>query len=191
MTDAHARIPENFWVVCTNCGDGTKDHRILHDEEESNFEIYPDQRGSKRHREASPSLRGEEHRIPDNVWKMYWETLEAINAGIKTLAGGGLRAIVEAICLDKGIEAGRLYDKIEELAKKQLITPTEALFLHEERFLGNAALHEMSTPSVQDLEDGLGIIEGLISTTYILPSKYERMKQRREARNAAETKPKE
>ena len=49
--------------------------------------------------------------------------------------------------------------------------------------LGNAALHEMETPSVQDIEDGLEIVEGLINTIYILPSKAERLKKRREAKS--------
>ena len=54
--------------------------------------------------------------------------------------------------------------------------------LHEERYLGNASLHELTTPSARDIEDGLGIIEGLINTIYILPSKAKRLKDRREAK---------
>jgi hypothetical protein len=113
---------------------------------------------------------------------MYKETIEAINAGIRTLAGGGLRAVVEAICLDKKITDGNLQKKIEELAKQGFLTKNQAELLHEERYLGNAALHELATPSGQDLEDGLGIVEGLIRTIYILPSKAKRLKERREAK---------
>jgi len=111
---------------------------------------------------------------------MYKETIDALNANIKTLAGGGLRATVEAICLDNQITDGNLQSKIDELAKRSLLTIAQADLLHQERYLGNAALHELTTPSAQDIEDGLRIVEGLINTIYILPSKAKRLKERRE-----------
>jgi hypothetical protein len=118
--------------------------------------------------------------IPTPVWKMYKETINALNANIRTLAGGGLRATVEAICQHYGIKDGNLEKKIDKLAKRNLLTAAQAEFLHLGRFLGNYALHEMETPSPQDLEDGLGIVEGLMNTIYILPSKAERLKKSRE-----------
>jgi hypothetical protein len=154
---------------------------------EGNFKVYPDAPGTAVRRRPAISIGeatgdGGKMLIPDSVWKMYCETIDAINAGIRTLAGGGLRAMVEAICLDKKIEAQNLQKKIEELAKLNLLTASQADLLHEERYLGNAALHAMATPSSQDLEDGLGIIEVLMSTIYILPSKAKRLKERREAK---------
>ena len=115
---------------------------------------------------------------------MYKETIDALNANIRKLAGGGLRATVEAICLDKNIKDGHLQNKIDELVKQQLLTTTQADLLHEERYIGNAALHELETPPAQDIEDGLGIVEGLINTIYILPSKAKRLKERREAKKS-------
>lgn len=120
--------------------------------------------------------------VPEDVWKMYKETIDCFNAKARTLAGGGLRATVEAICLHQGITQGDLQSKIDELAKRSLLTTSQAKLLHEERYIGNAALHEMSTPTAQDLEDGLGIVEGLINTIYVLPSKAERLRKRRESR---------
>jgi hypothetical protein len=57
--------------------------------------------------------------------------------------------------------------------------------LHEERYLGNAALHELATPTAEDIEDGLGIVEVLIEAIYILPAKAQRLKKRREAKTTA------
>jgi hypothetical protein len=128
--------------------------------------------------------------IPEAVWKLYRETNDAVNSNIRTLAGGGLRAVVEAICLDKKISSGNLQQKIETLANQGFLTKTQAELLHEERYLGNAALHELATPSAQDIEDGLGIIEGLINTIYVLPSKAARLKKRREAKKPKMTKSK-
>jgi len=128
--------------------------------------------------------------IPENVWKMYRETIDCLNAKARTLAGGGLRATVEAICLSQGITNGNLQDKINELAKRNLLTPSQAELLHEERYIGNAALHEMSTPTPQDIEDGLRIVEGLINTIYVLPSKAEALRKRRTAKNKSAKKTK-
>lgn len=118
--------------------------------------------------------------IPPDVLKMYEETLAALNASAFTLAGGGLRATVEAICLTQSIGSGSLEKKINSLAHKQLLTSSQAELLHEERYIGNAALHEMTTPAVEDIEDGLQIVEGLINTIYILPEKARRLKKVRE-----------
>ncbi len=154
---------------------------------ETDIRVYPDAPGTTQQR--SPAITQDEATddegkllIPVPVWKMYKETIDALNANIRTLAGGGLRATVEAICLNNKITKGNLQNKIDDLAQKNLFTKAQAELLHEERYIGNAALHELETPSAQDIEDGLGIVEGLINTIYILPSKAKRLKHRREAK---------
>jgi hypothetical protein len=152
---------------------------------EMNFKVYPDAPGTPRQRRASINI-DEAHDstgktlVPDVVWKMYNETLDAHNHGIKTLAAGGLRATVEAICLHNGITNGNLQNKIDELATRNLLTAAQADLFHEERYLGNAALHELETPSSQAIEDGISIVEGLITTIYILPEKAARLRRRRQ-----------
>jgi len=148
--------------------------------EETNFIVHPDAPGAAVRRRAA--IINDDGLVPEAVWKMYCKTIEALNANIRTLAGGGLRAVVEAICIDKKITDGNLQKKIEELAKQGLLTATQTELLHEERYLGNAALHELDTPSADDIEDGLGIVEGLINTIYILPSKAASLKKRRESK---------
>lgn len=154
---------------------------------EHDIKVYPDAPGTTQRKAAAISKDEifDDHGkslIPDSVWKMYMETVDALNANIRTLAGGGLRATVEGICIANGIKDGNLQNKIDELAKQNLLTKSQAELLHEERYLGNAALHELETPSFQDIEDGLGIVEGLINTIYILPSKAKRLKDRRETK---------
>lgn len=119
--------------------------------------------------------------VPENVVKMYRETINALNSGARTLAGGGLRATVEAICIALGITADNLQKKIDELDRQNLLTKAQADLLHEERYIGNAALHELATPSKSDIEDGLQIVEGLINTIYVLPAKAKRLREKREA----------
>jgi hypothetical protein len=131
------------------------------DSQESDLKVYPEVPNPLPRQSAITMF--EEPLIPESVRKMYKETINALNAGSRTLAAGGLRAMVEGICLNNAIKGRNLQEKIDELAMQNLLTKTQAELLHEERYLGNAALHELATPSDQDLEDGLGIVEGLIN----------------------------
>jgi hypothetical protein len=142
-----------------------------------NEEIFPHFQHGRR---SSFDSKSSSLLIPADVLKMYAETLAALNSSALTLAGGGLRATVEAICLNQGITNGSLEKKIDSLVHRQLLTSSQAALLHEERYIGNAALHEMTTPPVDDIEDGLQIVEGLINTIYILPEKAKRLKKVRE-----------
>jgi len=144
------------------------------DVEENVVGVYPD--GSADQQKRGQALDLDEIDLPDKVQRMYLETIKATSVGIMTLAAGGLRATVEAICRDKGVNGGSLENKIDELERLQFLTPSQAELAHEERYLGNAALHELEMPSRQSVEDGLQIVEGLINTIYILPSKAERLR---------------
>ena len=160
------------------------------DSKESGLKVYPEVPNTLRRQSAitmDEAIDDGKPLIPESVWKMYKETINALNAGSRTLAAGGLRAMVEGICLNNAIKGHNLREKIDELAMQNLLTKTQAELLHEERYLGNAALHELATPSNQDIEDGLGIVEGLINTIYILPSKAKRLKERRESNKISPT----
>lgn len=158
------------YVTSTEC-------QIPEYREETDINVYPDLPNRKPNYAAG--IDPTETSIPANVRKMYCETLQALNAGINTLAAGGLRATVEAICIDSGLVKGSLQTKIDELARKNLLTVSQADLLHEERYLGNAALHELETPPFQAIVDGLHIVEGLINTIYILPIKATRLRDAR------------
>jgi hypothetical protein len=149
----------------------------------SNFRVYPDAPKEER-RPVDFQL------FPPDVAKMYLETIKCFNAGSATLAGGGLRAIVEAICKDKGIKVRSLEGKIDELVVQGFLAKNQADLLHEERYIGNDALHEMKTPTARDLEDGLTIIEGLLSTIYVLPVHAGRLKKKRASQIPAPSVPK-
>jgi hypothetical protein len=125
--------------------------------------------------------------IPMQVWKMYKETIDALNANIRRSRAEAYELLWKQFVWTRKSEKGGLQTKIDQLTKQKLFTAAQAELLHEERYLGNAALHEMETPTAQDIEDGLRIVEGLINTIYILPSKAKRLKQRREIKTVRET----
>ena len=117
--------------------------------------------------------------LPEAIGRIYKETVITFNAGALILAGGGLRAIVEALCQDKNVPGGNLQDKIDNLVSQGFLAAPQAELLHEERYLGNAALHEIVAPSKLDVRDGFDIIDTLLTTIYILPEKARRLRLKR------------
>lgn len=126
--------------------------------------------------------------FPDTVGKIYKETISSLNAGAPTLASIGLRALVEAICIDQKCQSDKLHEKIDELVTIGLLSKKQAGFLHLHRFMGNAAAHELETPTSREIDSALDIIENLLKTIYELPEKargLERAQERRSAVKAA------
>ena len=105
--------------------------RDLVDDEEGDQVVYPDasEQGSRHQlgitKEDTIGDDGKEL-VPGPVWKMYSETIGALRAKIRTLAAGGLRATVEAICLDKQITGANLQRKIDELVAHGFLTKAQA-----------------------------------------------------------------
>lgn len=126
---------------------------------------------------------------PQNIKGIYRETIDAINNGSNILCSGGIRAIIEGICIDKGIDKGEitkadgtkrisrnLDGKIEGLASNGLLTIDNAKILHDLRFLGNEALHALSSPSQAELKLAINIIEHTLDNIYELHYKAKRLK---------------
>lgn len=117
--------------------------------------------------------------LPIDIKKIYQETIDAYNNQLTLLTSVGIRAILEAICIDKAIAEGdiknskgkivisrNLDGKISGLSTKGHLTSDNAEILHELRFLGNAAVHELSAPSIEELNIAIGIIELVIDSIY-------------------------
>ena len=179
-------------VKCLGCETVRFRHYMLSEDERDpetgepspyHIAVYPESHEGRR-RHASFGDPTADAIIPMNVFKIYRETVDCFNVNAKTLAGGGLRAIVEAICKDQGIKGANLEKKIDALVSKGLLAKPQADLLHEERYIGNAALHEMATPTKEDIEDGLTIMEGLINAIYVLPKRAERLRKKRENKHS-------
>lgn len=108
------------------------------------------------------------HIIPNEIQTVYSESIAAFKANCLLLAGVGFRAVIEAVCLDKGIIKGDLASKINNLSKGRIITEKEAERLHAIRFMGNDGVHEMEVPEKKALYVVLEIIEQLLKNLYIL-----------------------
>lgn len=110
------------------------------------------------------------YRLPHVVNKIYTETLDAIKSGSYTLAGIGLRATVEAICNQQGLNGSNLVIRINKLAKDGTISKKDAERLHAIRFMGNDAAHEIKPAKKEAVLVALSIIEYLLQSLYLLDS---------------------
>jgi len=108
--------------------------------------------------------------LPDTVGRIFKETCLAMATNSLTLAGIGVRATIEAVCLDKGISGRDLSKKINNLSTAGLISKKDCSRLHSIRFIGNDAAHEITKPSKSSLDAVMQIIEHLLHSVYIFDS---------------------
>lgn len=119
--------------------------------------------------------------LPERVGKLYRETLEAINASCLTLAAAGMRATVEAICLEYGCKGSDLQEKIGKLKVNNLLSGREANALQAHRIFGNDALHKMRAPSLEQAMEALALLEHVLETLYALPQRTNKLLRMRAA----------
>jgi hypothetical protein len=106
--------------------------------------------------------------VPRIIRTIYTETLAAINSKLSTLAGIGIRGIIEAVCKEKNVK-GKLYDQINSLVNMSLLTSDGAKILHRIRTLGNEAAHEMKAPTKDQIIAAMKVLDHLLLGVYVLP----------------------
>lgn len=113
---------------------------------------------------------------------VYRQTIAACNSQLSTLAGAGVRLLIEGICNEQGIKKGDVTDdegvtkkqknlegKINGMVEHGLIGKKQADVLHEIRFLGNDAAHELDQPSRRVLSKAIDIVEHILAQVYEHP----------------------
>lgn len=128
--------------------------------------------------EGHPPLRGVEP--PENIREIYRETHIALACGSRILAGIGIRAILEAVCRDRGETQGTLQAKLDKLKARGLLSAPDSEVLHKVRDLGNDAAHEVTAVPMADLLAALSVVEHLLRSVF--GTAHERMRQRRGGR---------
>jgi hypothetical protein len=128
------------------------------------------------------------HNVPSNLRRIYTELVDCFNNDSPTLCAAGLRSLVEGICAQQGIVDGpvqapakgggtqtvrrdNLEGRISGLQEKGLLTQSSAQTLHEHRYLGNSAVHELARPSADELKLAIEIVEHVLEQLYELPEK--------------------
>lgn len=137
--------------------------------------------------------------LPSSIDNIYNETVSAYNSKLFILAAGGLRALVDGICVHLNIKGGmvpktnklndgelvfreNLVGKIAGLIESGHLTRNQASVLHHHRLLGNEALHELAQIPADELKVGIEIAEHILRTLFELPAASQAMKMLSEQR---------
>ncbi len=140
--------------------------------------------------------------LPIRLQNIYKEIIETYNCRLWLMCAAGLRAAVEGICMEKGVSKGpveiikqdgstevknrkSLEGKISGLYKKELLTKHHASTLHQHRFLGNNAVHELDIPDEKELLLAIQILEHTLENIFELPVKSQRLRESKNKRRGS------
>jgi hypothetical protein len=140
------------------------------------------------------------YNVPSNLMRIYRELVDCFNNDSLIFCAIGLRALVEGICTQQGIKDGlvqcpakgggmqmvrrdNLKGRIAGLQEKGLLTQSSAQTLHQHRYLGNTAVHELVRPPKMELKLAIEIIEHTLEQLYEFPEKAAELKRAISKRN--------
>jgi hypothetical protein len=132
------------------------------------YEVYPP-------RAAGRAKLRDTRLLPYPVADIYEETHKALCSELPILAAIGIRALVEAVCAEQEAEGDNLRQKIDGLVEQGVLTKAGADILHQVRFLGNEAAHEVRRHNLETLSTAFDVAENLLQSVYILPEKAARL----------------
>lgn len=185
-------------LMCNGCGQVTYRAETWFSEEDgTSIVLYPP-RGNQT-RERSP--KDFNLNFGSSLESVYRQTIAAFNSDLTTLAGAGVRLLIEGICKEQGVIEGPIFDKntgapilskktgapvindnlegkINGMAEKHLISAIQAKHLHEIRFLGNDAAHELDQPSGKVVSLAIDIVEHILDQIYEQPGKAKALQAR-------------
>lgn len=181
VTKTHLQSPdgevdvwnEHMIVQCQGCltisfRDESRCSEDWDHDREGNVVIHPTVKHFPNRVAGRPVMSNPYH-LPHGVYAIYMEAHACLCAEQPIVTGFGLRAIVEAVCKDKSATGRNLQEKIDALQSMGFITASGKDILHNLRFMGNAAAHEMKNHKPQELNAAFDVIEHLLQTVYVLP----------------------
>jgi hypothetical protein len=139
------------------------------------------------------------YNVPKNLRAIYKEVVNCFNGDSPIMCAAGLRATIEGLCVEQGVKDGpaeitksdgtakierkdNLEGKISGLHEKGILTKRSADLLHEHRYMGNDAVHELSRPSAEDLRLAIEIVEHTLESLYEIPEKADVLRTNRAKR---------
>ena len=107
--------------------------------------------------------------IDNDLSEIYKEIIATFNSGLPILCAVGLRALLEGICVSKGItdEVSRGFEgKLNELKSGKHLPVNIVDGLHSFKFMGDNAAHRLVSPSRAELKLAIQIMEDLLNFLY-------------------------
>lgn len=109
------------------------------------------------------------HLLPNDLRRIYQETVSALNNDLPILSGIGIRAIIETVSKEKQAAGNNLARKIDDLVAKGVLTTDGATILHKIRALGNEAAHSVKAHTATEMKVAMEVVEHLLQAAYIIP----------------------
>jgi hypothetical protein len=181
---------ENDLLSCNGCDSVTYRCKSWFSEEEGYSITLMPPRGGPATREPRNF---DELPYGSPIESVYRQTITAYNDQLPTLTGAGVRLLIEGVCKDRGIKNGEVVDlktgskkrtnnlegKINGMYEQGLISKNQADTLHEIRFLGNDAAHELDQPAREVQDTALNIVEHILDQVYEQPEQTKALKSRK------------
>ena len=116
--------------------------------------------------------------IPEKVRDLLKEAQELLNEGRSpSIIVGACRSILEVALKELNAEGDTLYDKIEDLYQRHIITTPLRDWSHIVRKMGNKALHEIEASS-EDAQELVEFTKLFLMMTFELPAKIREKRSR-------------
>lgn len=109
--------------------------------------------------------------LPAPIARLYDETRSALINASPVLTGIGLRALVESVCKENGVNEFNLKKNIDKLAETGVLNSSQQKILHLIRTLGNKAAHEVKPHTAEQLALAMDVVEHLLDGVYVMPKK--------------------
>jgi hypothetical protein len=100
---------------------------------------------------------------------VYEEIISSFNAGAQIACAMCLRALLEGICVNKGIAdqvAWGLENKLKKLEEGNHLPSNIVECLLSFKFIGDDAAHRLESPSKDELESAISVMEDLLNFLY-------------------------
>lgn len=159
-----------FWV-CLGCDTGTLEEKYtcsgMHDYDGNDIysnEYFPARSNIRKSREAKKFVH-----ISEKLNIAYKEIIKAYNQGLEIITAMGIRALLEAILVEEGIddrEAYNLTKKIRKLEERGTIPSGIIEGLKSIKFFGDDAAHRLNATNNHTILLSIELLEALLTQLY-------------------------
>jgi hypothetical protein len=171
---------EDWWNVtfdmleCCGCKDVVLRRTFVFVADEPDIRYFPPL--VSRH---SPSWRYE---LPQKIAAVLDEVYRSLDADTRSLPMMGARALVDMLIVEKVGDVGSFKQKLEKLATDGFIGAVQLDVLDAALDAGHAAAHRGHTPSFEQVNAVMDIVENLLKAVYVLPDMAKKLKKTTPAR---------
>jgi hypothetical protein len=161
-------------LECCGCKDAMLRRTFVFNAEEPAVRYFPPL--ISRH---SPSW---QYNLPQDIAAVLDEVYRSLDADNRSLPMMGARALVDMLIVKKVGDVGSFKQKLEKFATDGFIGTAQVEILDAALDAGSAAAHRGHTPSFEQVNAVMDIVENLLKAVYVLPDMAESLKKTTPAR---------